>query len=69
MEVVGTNLAISASQSTTRLDVTEGKVKIQERSLGNQADVSAGNYAVANIGENISVSSAIPHSKHLENRF
>ncbi len=64
MEVVGTNLAISASQSTTRLDVTEGKVKIQERSLGNQADVSAGNYAVANIGENISVSpqSLIPNT-------
>ncbi len=55
MEVIGTNLAISASQTTTRLDVTEGKVNIQEHSLGNQADVSAGNYAVANFGEKIEV--------------
>ncbi len=56
IEVVGTNLAISANQLSTRLDVTEGKVKIQERSLGNQADVSAGDYAVANVGEKIEVS-------------
>ena len=55
MEVVGTNLAVSSSKSSTRLDVSEGKVKIQERSLGNQADVSAGNYAVANVGKKIEV--------------
>jgi len=55
MEVLGTDLAISTNSKTTRLDVTEGKVKIRERSQGSEAEIAAGNYAVARFGKEIQI--------------
>jgi len=46
-EVLGTELFLSASDRSTRLDVTKGSVKLNQSSVDRSVIVNAGNYGIA----------------------
>ncbi len=48
--VLGTRLAVMVSGDSTRLEVTEGRVRLRRRSDGKTVDVAAGHYAVVAAG-------------------
>ena len=45
-EVLGTSLKLAVEKTTTRLEVTEGRVRLTRRDVGDSAEVAAGHFAV-----------------------
>lgn len=61
--VVGTAFRLSVDGTSTRLDVMSGKVRLTRSSDGRFTDVSAGQFAVAGAGLELSAKSSAPKPK------
>jgi hypothetical protein len=58
--VLGTKLKLALRGSATRLDVTEGAVRLQKKDDGHAVEVVAGKFAVAEVGTELAVQSIQP---------